>query len=73
MHVTIGREKLRFHRTEKIMIIWEHINGEVKPKVFCDSCGWECKKGEYEEIEGIIICPNCIRRNVTQEMIIERE
>ena len=55
------------------MIIWETVNGKIQPKVFCDCCGWECQGDDYEEIDSMIICQNCVRKNVKQELIIERE
>lgn len=45
------------------MIIWETINGQQQPVVFCDICGWRCVDDEYEEIDGIVMCPNCIQQN----------
>ena len=45
------------------MVIWEKVDGELHPKMFCDICGWECQGDDYEEVDGLILCPNCIKQN----------
>ena len=55
------------------MIIWETVNGELKPKVFCDICGWECQGDDYTEIGvTLILCPNCVKQNFA-ESVVESE
>ena len=56
------------------MIIWEKINGELKPKVFCDICGWECQGDDYTEVGvTLILCPNCVKQNFAESVNIGEE
>ena len=51
------------------MIIWEKVNGELKPKVFCDMCGWECQGDDYTEVGvTLILCPNCVKQNFAESV-----
>ena len=51
------------------MIIWETIGGELTPLVFCDCCGWDCTYEKYEEVDNMILCPNCIRQNNAETVV----
>lgn len=50
------------------MVIWETVDGELSPLVFCDCCGWDCTYEDYEEIDDMILCPNCIRQNSAENI-----
>lgn len=57
------------------MIIWELINGEPQPKIFCDNCGWECQQNDdgswdYCDLPGMDLCLNCVKQNYAESVNI---